>query len=207
MKNHAIKFLLVALPLAGLWWVISFHVTPISSMDTPVERLYFSINCCAVAAFFCLVMGVEAVARDRLFSPAVNPLAGFESKRLKVNKQYLQNTLEQTLLFSFAVLSFSSFAENGSDMRIIVASTIVWIISRFIFWISYHRDPLDRIYGLFGMIQTIVLLGYSVFTFIYRSLGATAAVLAVLAFVSIESVITYRASYQNKASHIPPTGT
>jgi hypothetical protein len=40
--------------------------------------MLFTLKCLCLAVLFCLVLGVEAVAHERLSSAAFDPLAGFE---------------------------------------------------------------------------------------------------------------------------------
>ena len=85
-----------AMPVALLLWLaIAYLVPPLAGMDSLDGRMLFTLKCCCLAVLFCLVTGVEAVAHERLSTPAFNPLSGFETRRLRVNERYLQNTLEQ----------------------------------------------------------------------------------------------------------------
>ena len=52
------------------------------------EALPTALACCAIAGLFTLVMGVEAIAHERLVSPGIDPLAGFETRRMRVNFRY-----------------------------------------------------------------------------------------------------------------------
>jgi hypothetical protein len=88
-----------AMPVALLLWLgIAYFMPPLAGMDTLGDRMVFALKCCCIAVLFCLVAGVEAVAHERLSSPAFDPLSGFETRRLRVNQLYLQNTLEQILV-------------------------------------------------------------------------------------------------------------
>ena len=90
-----------AMPVALLLWLaIAYLVPPLAGMDSLDGRMLFTLKCCCLAVLFCLVTGVEAVAHERLSTPAFNPLSGFETRRLRVNERYLQNTLEQILVFA-----------------------------------------------------------------------------------------------------------
>ncbi len=180
-----------AVPVFILWFYVAFYTSPIAHMEQAVDRLLFSLQCSGLAAFFCLMMGVEAVAHDRLFSPAIDPLAGFESKRFLTNKQYLQNTLEQFVLFNAAILSFTGLSQNGEDLRIVIATTLAWILSRLIFWVAYHKSSLDRIYGLSGMMMTMLILGYSTFIFIRNQLGLPVALIFIFLFFVFETILAY----------------
>src|SRR5579862_2019594 len=94
----------LAMPVAvALWLAIDQLMPPILSMENFASREAFALKCWCVAVLFTLVMGVEAVAHERLGSPAFDPLARFETRRLKVNERYLQNTLEQTVVFAAAL--------------------------------------------------------------------------------------------------------
>ncbi|MES2403893.1 MAG: hypothetical protein V4567_06085 [Pseudomonadota bacterium] len=82
----------VAMPVGlVLWLAIVFLTPPLIGMDTIGVRMVFTLKCFCVAVLFCLVMGVEAVAHERLVSPAFDPLSNFETKRLRINQRYLQN--------------------------------------------------------------------------------------------------------------------
>ena len=201
MKKYALKFLLGALPVLIIGGLALFYTPLIPNMSAGIDRINFALNICGIAGLFSLMMGVEAVAHDRLFTPAINPLANFENKRIKVNKQYLQNTLEQFVLFVFAVLMFTSLCQNGDDMRSIVAFAVAWTLSRIIFWIAYHHNPLDRIYGLIGMVLTMIVLIYSGYRFIQNWLGFVAGIIFLLTISFFEISLTYHSWRQSNTKH------
>ena len=69
-----------SLPVALLLWLaIAYLMPPLTGMDSLGDRMLLTLKCCCLAVLFCLVTGVEAVAHERLFSPAFDPLAGFEN--------------------------------------------------------------------------------------------------------------------------------
>ena len=92
---------------AALWYAIRFSAPVLEGMGEPVARLAFALKCAALAVLFTLVLGIEAVAHERLVSPAFDPLAGHETRRLRVNQRYLQNTLEQTVVFLVGLLGLA----------------------------------------------------------------------------------------------------
>jgi O-antigen/teichoic acid export membrane protein len=100
--------------------------------------MVFTLKCSCLAVLFCLVTGVEAVAHERLSSPAFDPLSGFETRRLRVNQRYLQNTLEQILVFVAGLFGLAVYSPDGSAMRAVLATTVVWILARFAF---SNREP------------------------------------------------------------------
>src|SRR5208283_5191932 len=85
-----------------LWLAVEYLMPPLEGMEDLGGRMMHALKCWCLAVLFCLVTGVEAVADERLSSPAFDPLAGFETRRLRVNERYLQNTLEQTVVFAAA---------------------------------------------------------------------------------------------------------
>jgi hypothetical protein len=99
-RTTTIKWILLAAPVTLALWLGTYHLLPpLAGMDDPLARLFFALNCCCVAILLCFVTGIEAVAHERLRSPAIDPLADHETLRLKINLRYLQHTLEQLLVF------------------------------------------------------------------------------------------------------------
>src|SRR5690242_14417232 len=152
---------LVAFPTTVAVWLAVYYFTPsLSGMSDPVARLFFAMNCCCVAVLFCFVTAIEAISHERLHSAAIDPLSGVESHRMRVNHRYLQQTLEQLLLFVPGLLSLALYCNSGSAMRAVVASTVVWIVSRAVYWVAYHQGSQYRSAGLTGMVQSILILLY-----------------------------------------------
>lgn len=145
---------------ALLWLGIYFYAAPIAGMETLGARMLFALKCIAVATLFCLVAGVEAVAHERFQSAAFDPLDEPGSRRLAVNQRYLQNTLEQLVVFAIAVLGLAAYMTDGESMRAVLATTLVWITGRFAFWVGYHRSAALRGLGAPGMLASILALLY-----------------------------------------------
>src|SRR5579864_9546023 len=97
-RQHRAGMLAIAAtaPIAlAIWLSIDLLMPPLARMNMLSERLIFTAKCCCVATLFCFVLGIEAIAHERLVSRAFDPLDGYETRRLRVNLRYLQNTLEQ----------------------------------------------------------------------------------------------------------------
>jgi hypothetical protein len=60
------------------------------------------------------------VAHERLSSAAFDPLSGFETQRLRINQRYLQNTLEQIVVFGAALFGLAVYASDGAAMRAVL---------------------------------------------------------------------------------------
>jgi hypothetical protein len=180
----------VAMPVALLLWLaIAYLVAPLPSMDSLGDRMVFALKCCCLAVLFCVVTGVEAVAHERLVSPAFDPLAGFETRRLRVNQRYLQNTVEQVLVFTVGLFGLAAYSPDGSEMRAVLATTVVWILARFAFWIGYHRSAAMRGLGAPGVLLSMIVLLYVSGRIGYDVGGLVGAAVPVGAFLAIEVVL------------------
>jgi hypothetical protein len=181
---------------AALWLGIRFLAPPIAGMESLPARMVFALNCCCFAVIFCFVTGVEAVAHERLQSPAFDPLVGYETRRLKVNLRYLQNTLEQSVVFATGLFGLAAYSADGDSMRAVLATTIVWILARLAFWIGYHRSAAMRGIGAPGVMISMLVLLYVVSRISFDIAGAAGGVGTLVAFLIFEAVLfrTTRAS-------------
>jgi hypothetical protein len=164
-----------------LWWLMWKYLhDPIGA-----NRLRVAVQCCAVAALFSVVAGVEAVAHERLFTAAIDPLAGVETKRMRVNFRFLSNTVEQYVVFAAGLLALWLYA----SAKILVIVTIVWVLARWAFWIGYHRSPLLRGVGAPGMLQSMIVLLYVAYRFGTDSYGSAAGNALLAAFAILEAIL------------------
>jgi uncharacterized MAPEG superfamily protein len=197
----------LALPVAlALWLAVDRLLPPLAGMETLDARLLLALKCVCVAVLFTLVTGVEAVAHERLASPAFDPLAGYETRRMRVNKQYLQNTLEQIVVFAAGLAGLAASCSGGAGMRAVVATAIVWIVARFAFWIGYHQSAAMRGLGAPGMAMSMIVLLYVAGRFGYEIGGVAGAAAPVILFLAIEAVLfrtTSRAEPALQSPEIP----
>jgi hypothetical protein len=187
-----------------LWLAIAYLVPPLTGMDSLGDRMLFTLKCCCIAVLFCLVTGVEAVAHERLFSPAFDPLTGFETRRLRINQRYLQNTLEQLLVFAAGLFGLAAYSPDGSAMRTVLATTIVWIVGRFAFWIGYHRSAAMRGLGAPGMALGVTVLLYVAGRIGFEVAGFVGAAIPVMAFLAIEAFLFRATRSLQSADHPDP---
>jgi hypothetical protein len=185
----------ISAPVAIVLWIALFRLTPpLAGLDDLGARMAFTLKCGAVAVLFCLFGGVEAVAHERLVTRAFDPLTGFETRRLRVNKQYLQNTLEQTVLFLPGLFGLAAYSPTPTAMRSVVATTVVWIVARFAFWIGYHRSAAMRGLGAPGMAMSLLVLLYVTGRFGYELGGEAMAAVLLAAFLALEAVLFWTTS-------------
>ena len=57
---------------------------------------------------------------------------------MRVNQRYLQNTLEQTVIFLVGLFGLAAYMADGNQMRAVLASAVVWTLGRLAFWGGYH---------------------------------------------------------------------
>jgi len=190
-----------AMPVALLLWLaIAYLVLPLTGMDDLGGRMLFTLKCCCLAVLFCLVTGVEAVAHERLSSPAFDPLIEFETRRLRVNQRYLQNSLEQILVFTAAVFGLTAYSPDGAAMRAVLATTVVWVLARFAFWIGYHRSAAMRGLGAPGMALSMIVLLYVAGRIGFDVGGVVGAVVPVIVFLVIEAFL-FRTTRPSRSAH------
>jgi hypothetical protein len=195
-RSVIVKWILAAFPLSAVLWLGVYHWTPpLSGMDDPLARLFFAINCCCVAILFCFMTGIEAVSHERLQSPGIDPLAGYATRRMTINLRYLQHTLEQLLLFVPGLLALAFYCSNGSAMRAVVATTVVWMVTRAAFWIGYHYGSLYRAAGAPGMAQSLAVLLYVCARFGFDLAGLPGAIAPIALFLCIEIYLFYATRY------------
>lgn len=181
----------VAFPVAiALWFGTYYLLPPIAGMDMLLPRLVFALKCSAVAILFCFVMAIEAVAHERLRSPAIDPLLGYETQRMRINLRYLQHTLEQLVIFIPGLFDLAAYSANGSAMRWVAAATVVWVAARIAFWIGYHRSSAERGYGAPGMMIAMLMLLYVSARFGFELAGWVGAAGVVILFALMEAIIT-----------------
>jgi len=181
-RRTTISGIAVSAPLTLLLWWLLWEYLP---EPVGANRLRVAIQCCAVAALFSVVAGVEAVAHERLFTAAIDPLAGVETRRMRVNFRYLSNTLEQYVVFAAGLLALSLYASG----KILVIVTVVWVLARWAFWIGYHKSPLLRGIGAPGMMQSMIVLLYVAYRFGNDSYGSAVGIALLAAFAILEAIL------------------
>lgn len=177
----------IAIPVAIVLWLAVAYLLPLPpGIEGIPARLLFALKCLCVAALFCLATGVEAVAHERLQSPAIDPLGGYATRRLRVNQHYLQNTLEQFVLYAVGLCGLAVYSVHAGP---VAATTVVWMVARFAFWIGYHRGTAQRAYGAPGFALTLIVLLYDCARFGLDLAGPVGAVVVILLFLAIEAVL------------------
>lgn len=189
-RKSGIAAIAGSIAISAVIWVALWQLLPpLVGMDSIGARMLVALKCVALTTLFCLVGGVEAIAHERLQSNAFDPLQGQETKRLRVNLRYLQNTLEQTFVFAVGLFGLAAYLDSGSAMRIVIATTVIWILNRFAFWVGYHRSAAMRGLGAPSMVIGLVMLLYVVARIGGDIAGAAGMVIAIALFLALEAVL------------------
>jgi hypothetical protein len=175
-----------------LWFALYRLLPPLGGVGSLGARMLIALKCTTVATLFCLVAGIEAIAHERLQSDAFDPLAGHQTKRLAVNQRYLQNTLEQLIVFAVGLFGLAAYLGSGEAMRALPATTAVWVLNRYAFWIGYHRSAAMRGLGAPSMAIGVLMLLYVVARIGEDLAGPAGAAIAILAFLAIEAVLFWK---------------
>lgn len=83
----------------------------------------------------------------RAVSGTIDPTAGEDGRRLRINQRALTNTVEQLVTFTVALLALAAGAPPAL-MRFVVALALVFALARLAFWIGYLIKPLLRAPGM-----------------------------------------------------------
>jgi hypothetical protein len=189
-RSAGIVYIALGGIVAGaIWYAVTRYAPPVAGMDSLAARMLFTLKCYGAGVLFTLVLGVEAVAHERLGSPAFDPLAGYETRRLQVNQRYLQNTLEQTVVFGAALFGLVAWCPTDTAMRAVEAACLIWVLARWAFWIGYHHSAAGRGLGAAGMALAMILLVYDVARFGGALFGPVGAWTPVVLFVAIEAFL------------------
>jgi len=165
----------------ALWWALLRFLPP----PVIVQPLYTAFACIPIACLLTLVASVEAVAHERLVTAAIDPLAGFETHRLRVNFRNLSNTVEQFIVYAVGLVGLALYAPS----KILIIVTIVWVVMRWAFWIGYHKSPLVRGIGAPGMMQSMIVLLYIAYRFGSDAYGRSAGIALLMIFAGIEALL------------------
>ena len=189
-QSTLIAEIAIAFPVTiALWLGVYYFLPPLGGMEELLARLVFALKCCCIAILFCFLTGIEAIAHERLRSPAIDPLSGYETRRLTINLRYLQNTLEQLVLFVPGLFALAFYCADGHAMRAVVSTTVVWIAARFAFWIGYHYGSQHRAIGAPGMMQSMLVLLYVCARIGYEIAGPAGAIAPLIVFGCVEAVL------------------
>ena len=95
-----------------------------------------------------LLFSFKQVADSRFSSKAINPLQGSGEHLLILESKILQNTLEQVVLNVPGQWILTTYLSASAIPRVIPSLVTIFVLGRVLFYIGYHRDPMQRSYGM-----------------------------------------------------------
>lgn len=151
--------------LVGLWayWLLPQHLhlpaDQISGLLTGIQL--------TTVPFMVLLTAVLLVSyeRRRSVSEWLVVECHSPSQCLTFKITYLQNTLEQTLLFVGALM-IGSTVLYGDMFAFIYAATFLFLVGRIAFYFGFRKHPIRRVFGMaLTMLPTIILYVFSIAVF------------------------------------------
>ena len=135
---------------SAIWFLIGKHTLQFTheNWETYPDRLAFLMQV-MVFVSLPLLMGITSIAFQRLDPRNVFGQKLRTDTPADINKRFLANTIEQTLLFFFVHSAIVYFAPADEAISIILLASL-FIVGRIIFWIGYHKDKFTRALG-FGI--------------------------------------------------------
>jgi hypothetical protein len=149
-RQAALSFLFCAPVLgAAVWWLPQQLEFP-DEMD---ERLAFAARASLLIMIWVLYgVGVIARLRRKSAQDTAGSAYGPPTERLRVPLAFLQNTLEQAVLATFAILALATIDGEG-PLAFIVGMVVLFAIGRLTFLRGYPRGSPGR---AFGMVTTML---------------------------------------------------
>src|SRR3546814_3775945 len=101
-RRALIPMIAAALPLTLAGWLALYWLPPpLAGTENPVSRLLYALGWSCVAILLAFVTGIEAVAHRRLFSRAIDPLAGAASAATRSEEH--PSELQSLMRISYAL--------------------------------------------------------------------------------------------------------
>lgn len=146
-----------AMTAAALTLWLAYTTTATTTLTTPAARLAWGVQW-LIFPVLTLCIGMALVMLQRITTAAIDPLAGVDNDlpKLKLYKQYLQNTLEQLVLYALVHLAFCTIASP----RLVALEPWfagIFVAGRALFLVGYMFKPVWRSPG-FGLTYYPTLL-------------------------------------------------
>ncbi len=145
---------------AGIGYIFYFVVRwTLPQEDFFIDRWFFAFKW-LIWPIITLWLGITVCAVQRFFSSAIDPIEGKESRSLKINSEYVSDTVSQLLLLFLAVLLLSTYMPL-KNLGIIPTVCLGFSLGRVAYWIGYHLSVAYRSFGaIMTDISTIAPLGF-----------------------------------------------
>ncbi|NKB33956.1 MAG: hypothetical protein GKR91_12740 [Pseudomonadales bacterium] len=144
-RGQIILGILFGFVAIGLWMVIVPGLFENAVAD--VDWLAFGLRWAALVQLP-LIAGIVVVSQQCFWSSVhadgSTPNIG---SSIEINRRYLTNTLEQSVLSTVGLLALS-ITVPLQYLGFVPALGILFVIGRICFWVAYHINPYARAFGL-----------------------------------------------------------
>ena len=133
--------------IAASVWVLH-SLLPVPAVNDAGDKLAYAAQWIVLAAipFFAMIV---AVGNSRFLSEAIDPTLHKESQRMEIDGRVADNTTQQLLLFAIGSLGLA-VTLSATQLPVIGAAAITFVIVRIGFWIGYRIRPVYRAFGFAG---------------------------------------------------------
>lgn len=139
---------------------------PLPESNDFSSKLQFTLQWCAFPFAVILFYTIMQVGNKRGSSPASNPLSGNEHY-VQLDKNILANTLEQTVLAFFLVLTLTVYLQQA-EMKLVPLFVVSFVVGRVLFIAGYKISPKFRSCGVltnFGSTFVVLaIVGYYIYS-------------------------------------------
>lgn len=118
---------------------------PNPRLDTPTVRVIYALRLSVCSALMMAIL-VMRIANTRFVTKAINPVEGNAENLVQVDKNCLQNTLEQLVLHVIAQVALASNL-SAESAHVLPLMTSFFVIGRVLFVVGYHRGAKYRALG------------------------------------------------------------
>jgi len=87
------------------------------------------------------------------------------------------------------LFGLAAYLTTPESMRAVPATTVIWILNRYAFWIGYHRSAAMRGLGAPSMAVSLIMLLYVVARIGGDVAGTAGAVILVSLYLLVEAVL------------------
>jgi len=121
-----------------------------------------------VVGLLVLLLSIQRVAWTRLWTRAINPLAGYDYL-VEKSTRILTNTLEQFLVSFVNQLILATWVSEDK-LKFIPLINFYFLLGRICFMIGYHIDPKHRTFGfVVAGIPNVIMTGFNTYFLLTKS--------------------------------------
>ncbi len=155
----------------AVWFAYVPDLIAVGHIAETLDRLVLGVRWAALLQVP-LALGIVAVAQQRFWSSRyADGSAPISGSSLDINRRYLTNTVEQTLLATVGTLALAVTAPPDY-LSFVPALAMLFVLARICFWVGYLIHPYARAFGLVLTLAPTIAVYIYVLTDLANSLGA-----------------------------------